>query len=544
MTKNPFTPASSTLFYGREGLMRSLLRDEAQGQSVLFIGGRRCGKTRTLERLEWILRARCAGEDAAAAWSRAVPDAADPTPPGNAVPRWPLPVNCEGLEEIKRGLGEFLGFVCRTAVESEPPADDLPDVPATEAGTDAFLRWLESFDRVLDRAGFGGMALLIDEIERLFDAPWHHELMRFLRRIDGTTFRTRCWIVLAGSDGLDTYTDPEDGSPPLNLLRRAWLEDLDYTARRRMVCEPFVEAGKLPPSDAVLREVDLAAAGNAWILTHLLEHVFEAGGDALPSLRSFEDEFLNLNSSDFQRWARPIASIEDGVAWGLYQAVASAGALERAVLGEHVRGAKARAALNLLRYQSLVHRRADEGIEVGPELFRRFAEEEGDAKKPFGTRSAGAADGEPLPPGHYRYDVALSYTNPQRGVAQELAGELASLKLKVFYDRRVGHDLWGADLERTLPRVYDREARLTLLLVSEDYAESYWPLVEAKAALVKAVREGWSGVLPVSLDGTRLTEFPASVVWLDLPQEGAQVQTVALRAQQRLLDIAGPGSGD
>ena len=40
---NPYTPSSSTLFYGREQIMRDLLADEQQGQSVVLIGGRRPG---------------------------------------------------------------------------------------------------------------------------------------------------------------------------------------------------------------------------------------------------------------------------------------------------------------------------------------------------------------------------------------------------------------------------------------------------------------------------------------------------------------------
>ena len=43
---NPYTPKSSQLFYGRQQIMRNLLADEQQGQSIVLIGGRRCGKTR------------------------------------------------------------------------------------------------------------------------------------------------------------------------------------------------------------------------------------------------------------------------------------------------------------------------------------------------------------------------------------------------------------------------------------------------------------------------------------------------------------------
>ena len=55
---NPYTPSSSQLFYGREKIFRTLLKNEEAGQSVVLIGGRRCGKTRLIERIQKYLQAK------------------------------------------------------------------------------------------------------------------------------------------------------------------------------------------------------------------------------------------------------------------------------------------------------------------------------------------------------------------------------------------------------------------------------------------------------------------------------------------------------
>ena len=48
----------------------------------------------------------------------------------------------------------------------------------------------------------------------------------------------------------------------MNTKRRVLLE---FSARRRMIAEPFTQIGRLPPSDGVTRLVDYLAGGQIWI---------------------------------------------------------------------------------------------------------------------------------------------------------------------------------------------------------------------------------------------------------------------------------------
>lgn len=519
---NPYTPSSSRLFYGREPILRDLLKDEEASQAVVFVGGRRCGKTRLLQRVRDYLQNVAKG-DVAKAWEEAVPDALQPGPARHLPPHWPFLVNFQGLtfSSLEQALSHIAGAMAKGHAPVPLPA------PCDGCDTHALESWLQSVDAALDSAGLGGIALLIDEVADLFQEPWHHDLMAFLRRLDDHTLRSRVWIVLTGGHALDGYQHL-DGSPPLNTVKRRFLRDLDYGARRRMAIEPFVQKGRLPPSDEVLHAVDRAAAGNVWILTLLLEHLFEKDGPlTVDAVHEAEERILDEQNIVFERWAKAL----EGDGWDLYRKTVTSGALS----SENVRNNRERAARNLLEYHALVHRRSSTGdIEMGPELFRRWAVGEGKIHEPFGPRPKPDPDKGMLPPGHYRYDVALSYATPQGESARKLADLLRQQQLRVFYDKELSHELWGIDLARCLPSIYDREARITVLLISQDYVGRVWPRIEAAAALAKALREEWQAVLLVSLDGTRLPDVPESIVYEDLSQGIKTVENVALQLTARL----------
>jgi hypothetical protein len=507
--RNPFTPKTSELFYGREAMMRSLLSDEQQGQSVVLIGGRRCGKTRILQQLNTWLSAMGRKEPAEKIWRGLLSDASGPAP-GADRSRAPVALSLQGqgftsaqdvrnyfMEETAKALEVF---------SIEPP-------PLTSPMT--IQKWLLQADAAAARAGMGGLAFLIDEIESIFGEPWASDIMSLLRGLDDSVLRARLWIVLVGSNGLETYRHPKDGSPPLNVLRQTFLKGLEYDARRRMMQEPFTQNDRLPPSDVQMSRIDALAGGNVWLLTHLLERAFGGPGD---DLESFAEDFLTDQFELFERWAKPL----DEKAWEVYRRIASAGRMPLRDFSTE------RLAHRLLEYQALIHETPERQLEIGPELFRKWAEDEGKVRPPYGAKKVVADKDAALPPGYFRYEVALSYTSKDKAVADELAKQLRALEVKTFYDQEIAHEMWGADLARALPSTYERDARVTVLLVSEEYAQRRWPLVEAAAALAKAIRDGWNSILLVSLDGARLPDVPDSVVWLDLKITGKSVADVAL----------------
>lgn len=376
---NPYTPASCRLFYGREDVMRQLLSDEQRGQSNILLGGRRCGKTRLLERLAELLRvAATRAETMKEIWLRTVPDG-DPEAdaPLLSKPHWPVLVSVQGYGF--NSAEEFLAHLGAIVVESNPPiSGSLPPPPGKDLTTRAFEKWLCEVDEALDKAGLGGLALLVDEIEELFRYSWCHDLMLFFRLLDDHTLKARVWIVLSGSDSLDRYAHPGDGSPPLNTTRRVLLPGLDDRARRRMMVEPFANAGRPTPPETAQRLIDHVAAGNVWILTLLLERLFDHPEWGAPSIEDLSEELLEELSEVFQRWCRAL----DSVGWEIYRIVAAHGS----VADKQFRGTKKVRARNVLEYHGLVHRQRGT-VELGPELFRRWAAYEEHLAEPFVDRS-------------------------------------------------------------------------------------------------------------------------------------------------------------
>ncbi len=576
---NPYTPASSDLFYGRSELMRELLKNEQSGQSIVLLGGRRCGKTVVLRRLEQVLL-ELAGDaqrqSISEIWQRLVDTEEKKFPRLGMRVHWPISVNYQGaqvaslanaLDLIVRGAAESLDAL-RKVVQGRDGEETTPSAPTTPVertrGT-GHLRlvqelepsvrttsveriediladrpdlasldtltleaWLKRLDALLVDLGLSGIALLVDEVEEVFDQPWCHELMGFLRRLDDTTFRTRIWIILVGVDGLDRYHSPKDGSPPLNTTRRVLLDDLDYRERWRMCAEPFVRSGHTPPDDASLKAIDALAGGNVWLLTLILERLFASEDHASPPPGEVADDVMDEHRDLFQRWARPF----DDTAWELYKKLASQGILE----ADHFKTDGQKDARQLFRYQALCHFRKDRRLEIGPELFCRWAEANGKIQGPFGPPHR-EPEGEANAPGRYRYDVAISFAGPQRKLAERLADLLHHQQhLKVFYDEHQSQGLWGVDLDQHLPTIYGRDCRIAVLLLSKDYVKRHWPQVEQKAALTRAIQEGWDGILLVSTDGTRLQEIPDSIVIRDLTAEGTNMERVALELGGLLIE--------
>lgn len=547
-TPNPYTPASSNLFYGRAALMRELLEREQSGQSIVLLGGRLCGKTRVLRRLEQILRELAGNAQRQSInkiWQRLIDTEEKRFPRLGMAVHWPIAVNYQGaqvaslanaLDFIVRGAENSLKVLSemvqrRDGQKSKPSAPTTSSVERIEdilaarpdpASLDPLTleAWLKRIDALLADLDLGGIALLMDQIENIFDQPCFHELMGFLRRLDDTSFRNRIWTVLVGADRLDGYRSPRDGSPPLNTTMRVLLENLDYRERWRMCAEPFVLCGRTAPNDANLKEIDALAGGNVWLLTVMLERLFDSEEDAPEILAAIADDVMNGHRELFRRWARPF----DDTAWQLYTKLASQGILK----ADQFKTDDQRDARQLFRYQALCHFRKDRRLEIGPGLFCQWADANDKIQEPCEPPHR-EPDGEARAPGRYRYDVAISFAGPQRELAERLADLLQHKQdLEVFYDQHQSHELLGVDLNRHLPTIYGRDCRIAVLLLSKDYVERRWPQVEQKAALTRAIQDGWNGILLVSTDGTRLPEVPDSIVIRDLTAKDTNLELVAL----------------
>jgi hypothetical protein len=90
-----------------------------------------------------------------------------------------------------------------------------------------------------------------------------------------------------------------------------------------------------------------------------------------------------------------------------------------------------------------------------------------------------------------RWDVALSFAGAQRPYVKQVAAALQVRRVRCFYDADRQVRLWGTHLAEELPRIYERESAVVVVVfVSADYAEGDWTRLERRAAFSRAVRTG------------------------------------------------------
>jgi hypothetical protein len=100
----------------------------------------------------------------------------------------------------------------------------------------------------------------------------------------------------------------------------------------------------------------------------------------------------------------------------------------------------------------------------------------------------------------FEYDVALSFAEADRAIAEELAKRLSGRKIKVLRDEYTSVELWGSDVVDHLVNLYARKARYCVLLFSRHYPLQQWTEKERTAARERALRDADEYILPILLD--------------------------------------------
>lgn len=116
----------------------------------------------------------------------------------------------------------------------------------------------------------------------------------------------------------------------------------------------------------------------------------------------------------------------------------------------------------------------------------------------------------------YQYDVALSFAGENREYVEAVATSLKHAGIKVFYDLYEQIDLWGKDLYTHLRKIYQYEARFTVLFISEHYAQKLWTNHERQSAQARAFTENAEYILPVRFDDTEVAGVLPTIGYLDL----------------------------
>ena len=119
----------------------------------------------------------------------------------------------------------------------------------------------------------------------------------------------------------------------------------------------------------------------------------------------------------------------------------------------------------------------------------------------------------------HEYDVAISFAEENRNVAEQLAGVFSQKRLRVFYDEYYKADLWGKNLYDHLSDVYKNKAIFCVVLLSKYYAKKQWTNIERQAAQARAFEENREYILPIRLDTTEIKGILPTTGYLDYDQE-------------------------
>jgi hypothetical protein len=106
--------------------------------------------------------------------------------------------------------------------------------------------------------------------------------------------------------------------------------------------------------------------------------------------------------------------------------------------------------------------------------------------------------------GTYAYDVALSFAGEDEPYVSQVAHLLRDRGVAVFYHRFEEAGLWGRNLYDALTDVYHKQARFTVMFISEHFARKAWPNVERQAAMARALNERDRYILPARFDNTEI----------------------------------------
>ena len=121
-----------------------------------------------------------------------------------------------------------------------------------------------------------------------------------------------------------------------------------------------------------------------------------------------------------------------------------------------------------------------------------------------------------MPEQNFEYDVALSFAGEQRPYVVQVAQELRSRGIRVFYDDYEKDNLWGKDLYAHLTEVYQHKCRYCVVFVSKDYAAKVWPTAEFRSAQARAIKGKGEFILPARFDNTSIPGLLHTVSYIDL----------------------------
>jgi hypothetical protein len=122
----------------------------------------------------------------------------------------------------------------------------------------------------------------------------------------------------------------------------------------------------------------------------------------------------------------------------------------------------------------------------------------------------------------FEYDVALSFANADRKVAEDLSGLLREKDIRVLLDEYPSAQPGGSDFVTHLAELYRTKAHYCVMLVSQHYPLKKWTETERSFAQQHALRDANEYLIPVQLDNTEVPGIKETAAYRDLRQHSLE----------------------
>lgn len=116
----------------------------------------------------------------------------------------------------------------------------------------------------------------------------------------------------------------------------------------------------------------------------------------------------------------------------------------------------------------------------------------------------------------YKYEVAFSFLKQDEAIAYDLNDRIQD-RLSTFIYSKKQEELGGTDGEIQFNNVFNKEARVVVVLYRNGWGQTSWTRIEETAIKNRAFDKGWNFLFIINLDvnSTLPSWIPKTNIWLD-----------------------------
>lgn len=113
----------------------------------------------------------------------------------------------------------------------------------------------------------------------------------------------------------------------------------------------------------------------------------------------------------------------------------------------------------------------------------------------------------------YKYDVAISFAEEDKAIAEQIALSLKKVNLVPYFYEFESAENWGENIFNVIINRYREQARFALILISQYYVRKKWASIELQIIQAVSQREGKNYLIPLRIDHTPVPELSSNTLF-------------------------------